>query len=104
MQPQELLQRLRAALHEREIVEGQLGDQPPELRSSEQRLDRARGLHERDDALERRAAREREVAALVAEREAAREVAVEARESARYRLRGGAPHAVAPSIAVGAAT
>src|SRR6266511_2587302 len=94
VEPQQLLQRLRAAFNEGEIVEGELGNQTPQLGLPKQGRDDGRWFQQRDDALDGPAAREREVAALVAERQPAWQITVEAREAARRRFErraGGSP-------------
>ena len=79
VQPEQLLQRLGAALHQRQVVERELRDQPPELGLAERRLDHVGGLDQRHRLLDGAAAVQLEVAALVAERQPARQVAVVSR-------------------------
>ena len=68
---------------QRQVVERQLRDQPPELWLAERRLDDVGRLDERDDPPDRARRLELEVAGLVAERQPARQIAVEAGEARR---------------------
>src|SRR2546425_12452818 len=88
--PKERWRRIVTPLENRGVINRRWRNQPPQLGfAHEGRDDRGR-FQQRDDTLNRSPAGEREVAALVSERQPARQVAVEAREPGRRRLEGRA--------------